>query len=435
MLPRVLEPVAREYLNENAAVAIIGARQVGKTTLALEIAKGTPSAYLDLESPNDRAKLGEPEHYFGSHCDELVVIDEIQRMPELFEVLRGQIDRNRRRGKRVNQFLILGSASRDLLRQSGESLAGRITYLELSPLQLLEAGSSEIDKLWVRGGFPESFTAKSDAASQRWRRAFVSTYLERDLPQLGPRIPAESLRRFWTMLAHRQSSPWNADELAGSLGLSGKTMNNYLDLFVDLFLVRRLSPWHENVGKRLVKTPRIYVRDSGILHSLLGITTVDDLLGHPIVGKSWEGFVIDSLLSVCESSTSAHYYRTSGGAEIDLLLELPKAERWAVEIKRSLSPKAARGFHSACEDLKPTRRLVVYPGAERYALGSDVEAIPLAVAMQELQQQLSPVAVADSSDQYRHDAVARALTAQGSLSATEADALEQSVEQIRRSWR
>lgn len=384
MFPRAVRPLVSSLLNEFAAVAISGARQVGKTTLALEIAREHASVYLDLESPIDRGKLQEPEAYLANHADDLVVIDEVQRMPQLFDVLRGQIDRNRRRGKRTLQFLLLGSASRELLRQSGESLAGRITYLELAPLNLVEVGTTRLNELWLRGGFPESFLAKNDAVSNRWRNAFITTYLERDLPQLGPRIPAETLRRFWTMLAHRQSSPWNAEELAGSLGLSGKTMSTYLDLFVDLFLVRRLPPWHENVGKRLVKTPRIYVRDSGILHALLGLTTPDELLGHPIAGKSWEGFVIDSLLSVAEPNTTAHYYRTTGGAEIDLLLHLPGNQLWAVEIKRSFSPKVEKGFHFACQDLHPSRQLLVYPGTERLALGSDVEVLPLALAMEEL---------------------------------------------------
>jgi uncharacterized protein len=387
MFSRALLPIVDEYLNQFDAVAIIGARQVGKTTLALEIAGRQASVYLDLESPSDRNRLSEPELYLMNHEDELVVIDEVQRMPQLFELLRGQIDRNRRRGRRARQFLLLGSASRELLRQSGESLAGRIVYLELSALNLTEVGTPRLNELWLRGGFPESLLAKDDAASSRWRGAFITTYLERDLPQLGPRIPAETLRRFWVMLAHRQSSPWNAEELAGSLGLSGKTMAKYLDLFVDLFLVRRLAPWHENVGKRLKKIPRIYVRDSGLLHALLGITTLDELLGHPIVGKSWEGFVIDSLASVVGPDATLHYYRTTGGAEIDLLVQLPQGQLWAIEIKRSLTPKVERGFHVACEDLKPSRRLLVYPGTERFSLASDVEVVPLAIAMEELRDQ------------------------------------------------
>lgn len=262
-------------------------------------------------------------------------------------------------GKEPGSSFYLGSASRELLRQSGESLAGRITYLELTPLHLGEVGDSNLDQLWLRGGFPESFEARSDAASARWRSASVTTYLERDLPLLGPRIPAETLRRFWTMLAHRKSSPLNAEQLAGALGLSGKTMSHYLDLFVDLFLVRRLTPWHENVGKRLVKSPRIYVRDSGIVHSLSGISTREQLLGHPIAGMTWEGFVVDALLSCADSRVSAHYYRTTGGAEIDLLLKFADSEVWAIEIKRSLTPKVEKGFHLACQDLKPSRRFLV----------------------------------------------------------------------------
>jgi predicted AAA+ superfamily ATPase len=384
MFARSLAPHVDELLKDFAAVAIVGARQVGKTTLAHQLAEQRPSVYLDLESPTDRARLSEPEAYLRNHEDELVVLDEVQRMPQLFAVLRGQIDRNRRRGKRSGQFLLLGSASRELLQQTGESLAGRIDYVELSPLHLLEVGDKQLDPLWLRGGFPESLLARNDAASNRWRNAFISTYLERDLPQLGPRIAAETLRRFWTMLAHRQSAPWNAEELARSLALSGKTVASYLDLFVDLFLVRRLPPWHQNVSKRLVKTPRVYVRDSGILHSLLGLRTQDEILGHPIVGKSWEGFVIDALLAVIPDGTTAHFYRTSAGAEIDLLLHLPGNRLWAIEIKRGLAPKVEKGFHLACEDVRPSRRLVVYPGTEQFPLPSEVEAIPLGAAMSEL---------------------------------------------------
>ena len=384
MIDRALRGQVELLLDDFAAVAIIGARQVGKTTLALQFADQRPSVYVDLESPVDRAKLGDPDLFLRNHQDELVVLDEIQRMPEIFRVLRGHIDRNRRRGKRAGQFLLLGSASRELLQQTSESLAGRIAYLELSPLHLLEVSESLLNQLWHRGGFPESFLARSDASSNTWRSAFITTYLERDLPQLGPRVAAETLRRYWTMLAHRHSAPWNAEELARSLALSGKTIASYLDLFVDLFLVRRLPPWHENLGKRLVKTPRVYVRDSGLLHSLLGLRTLDELLGHPIAGKSWEGFVIDGLLAGAQKSVTAHFYRTSAGAEIDLLLQLPRNQTWAIEIKRGLTPKVEKGFHLACEDLHPTRKLVIYPGTERFALRSDVEAMPLAAAMSEL---------------------------------------------------
>ena len=386
MIKRSLVGRIENLLNDFAAVAIVGARQVGKATLARQIADVRPSVYVDLESPTDRAKLSDPELYLRNHQDELVVLDEVQRVPELFGVLRGHIDRNRRRGKKVGQFLLLGSASRELLRQTSESLAGRIAYIELSPLHLLEVGNDSLDRLWLRGGFPESFLARSDVTSHNWRNAFITTYLERDLPQLGVRIPAETLRRFWTMLAHRHAAPWNAEEIARSLALSGKTIASYLDIFVDLLLLRRLPPWHVNLGKRLVKTPRIFVRDSGILHSLLGLRSLDELLGHPMAGRSWEGLVIDGLMAVVQEDVTAHFYRTSAGAEIDLLLNFPGNRTWAIEIKRSLAPKVEKGFHLACEDLRPTRKIVIYPGTDRFPLQSGIEVLPLSEAMREFHE-------------------------------------------------
>ncbi|AJD44052.1 ATP-binding protein [Rhizobium sp. SEMIA 4085] len=366
-----------ELLNNNPAVALLGPRQVGKTTLALEIGEQRPSIYLDLESDSDRAKLAEPELYLAGHEDKLVVLDEVHRLPDLFQNLRGLIDRGRRKGLRSGRFLLLGSASMDLLKQSGESLAGRIAYLELAPIDGLEVEAGELNKLWVRGGFPDSLLAANDTVSQRWRIDFIRTYLERDIPLLGPRIPAETLRRFWTMLAHHQSGLLNAAEFARALGVDGKTVASYLDLMVDLLLVRRLEPWHSNAGKRLVKSPRVYVRDSGLLHSLLGLTTLDDVLGHPVAGASWEGFVIETLHAVMPEGAQANFYRTSAGAEIDLVVTLPRDRRWAIEIKRSLTPKVERGFHHACLDLEPDRRIVVYPGSEAYPLGNDIEVLPL----------------------------------------------------------
>jgi predicted AAA+ superfamily ATPase len=367
-------------LAEVPAVALIGPRQVGKTTLAVEIGESRPSIYLDLESDADRAKLAEPELYLAGHADKLVILDEVHRLPGLFQILRGLIDAGRRRGQRTGRFLLLGSASIDLLRQSGESLAGRISYLEMRPLDGLEVGDDQIDRLWVRGGFPDSFLAASDRASQRWRQDFIRTYLERDIPMFGPRIAAETLRRFWTMLAHHQSGLLNAAEFARSLGVDGKTVAGYLDLLVDLLLVRRLEPWHSNAGKRLVKSPRIYVRDSGLVHTLLGLSSYEDILGHPIAGASWEGFVIETLTAAAPEGTKANFYRTAAGAEIDLLLTLPGGELWAIEIKRSLQPKLERGFHHACDDLSPAKRLLIYPGRERYPLADGVEVMPVVVA-------------------------------------------------------
>lgn len=372
------ELIAR--LDESPAVALLGPRQVGKTTLAHEMADERPSIYLDLESDRDRAKLTDPELYLESHEDKLVILDEVHRLPDLFQLLRGLIDRGRRKGLRTGRFLLLGSASIELLAQSGESLAGRIAYLEMRPLDALEVGNGDTDRLWIRGGFPDSFLATSDAASRRWRQDFIRTYLERDIPMLGPRIPAETLRRFWTMLAHHQSSLLNASDLGRSLGVDSKTIASYLDLLVDLLLVRRLEPWHSNGGKRLVKSPRVYVRDSGIVHTLLGLATREDVLGHPVAGASWEGFVIETLISAAPEGTQAHFYRTSAGAEIDLLLTIPGHGLWAFEIKRSLSPKVERGFHHACADLDPARRIVIYPGEETYRLAENIEVCAVAEA-------------------------------------------------------
>jgi predicted AAA+ superfamily ATPase len=377
MIKRLIRQELLTAIGENPAVVLLGPRQVGKTTLALEVGTTRPSLYLDLESVSDRARLADPERYLAEHEDELVILDEVHRAPELFQSLRGLIDRGRRHGKRVGRFLLLGSASMDLLKQSGESLAGRIAYLELSPFDALEIEAAQIDRLWLRGGFPPSFLAASDAASFKWRQDFIRTYLERDIPQLGPRVPAETLRRFWTMLAHTQSSVLNAATLARGLGVDGKTIARYLDLLVDLLLVRRLQAWHSNVGKRLVRSPKVLVRDAGLVHALLGLTSREQLLGHPVVGHSWEGFVAETLLELAPVGTEASFYRTSAGAEIDLVLSLPGGELWAIEIKRSSAPTIEKGFHFACADLKPARQFIVYSGDERFPLGAGTEAIGL----------------------------------------------------------
>ncbi|MBB3595084.1 hypothetical protein FHX08_005494 [Rhizobium sp. BK529] len=361
-------------------MALIGPRQVGKTTLALDVSKKRASIYLDLESDADRAKLAEPELYLDQHKDKLVILDEVHRLPNLFQDLRGLIDRGRRAGRRSGQFLLLGPASVDLLKQSGETLAGRISYLEMYPIDGLEVPPRELETLWLRGGFPDSLLAANDRVSLRWRQDFIRTYLERDIPQLGPRIPAETLRRFWMMLAHHQSGLLNAAELARSLGVDGKTVASYLDLLVDLLLVRRLEPWHANVGKRLVKSPKVYVRDSGLTHALLGLGTTEQLLGHPIAGASWEAFAVETMIASAPAGTSANFYRTAAGAEIDLLLTPPAGRPWGIEIKRSLSPKVEKGFYQACVDLQPERRIVIYPGQESVPLKNDVTAMPLPMA-------------------------------------------------------
>ena len=335
------------------------------------------SVYLDLEDPADREKLADAALYLSGHEDKLVILDEVQRAPELLQTLRGLIDKARRRNVGTGRFLLLGSASIDLLRQSGESLAGRIAYVELEPFNVLEADGDTHEKLWIRGGFPDSFLAKSDKTSAVWRESFIRTYLERDIPQLGPRVPAETLRRFWTMLAHTQGGTLNAAQLARSLGVDGKTVARYLDLLVDLLLVRRLPPFHANVAKRLVKSPKVYVRDSGIVHTLLGLDNRDAVLGHPVAGGSWEGFVLENLLSVAPDRVNATFYRTSAGAEIDLILEMPGGNLWAVEVKRGLAPKLEKGFHHAREDLKPERCFVVYSGIERYPKANGIEVIGL----------------------------------------------------------
>jgi predicted AAA+ superfamily ATPase len=383
-LPRLLIAQLRERLRHVPAVVLLGPRQVGKTTLALGIADESSSIYLDLEDADDRAKLANPNRYFADHEDELVILDEVHRVPELFQQLRGIIDRGRRSGKENGRFLLLGSAAVDLLKQSGESLAGRISYLELGPFSALEVDPADLDRLWVRGGFPRSFLAESEDVSLRWRRDFIRTYLERDVAQFRPRIPAETLRRLWTMLAHNQTQLLNSALLAQSLGVDNKSVANYLDLLVDLLLVRRLPPWHSNAGKRLVKSPKVYVRDSGIAHALLGIRDKETLLGHPVVGATWESFVMETLIGAAPEGTEAHFYRTSNGTEIDLLLTLPNGELWAVEVKRSSAPKLERGFHSVCADLRPQRRFLVYPGTERFPLDETTDAIGVIALAQAL---------------------------------------------------
>lgn len=384
MIPRRIRPEAALLLEESPAVVLTGPRQVGKTTLALNIAGGRPATYLDLESEGDRSRLSEPELYFADHVDELLVLDEIQRIPGLFETLRGVIDRGRREGRGNGRFLLLGSASLELLAQSGETLAGRVAFVELAPFDLTEVGSERLDRLWVRGGFPESFLASTDEASLRWRRDFIRTYLERDIPQLGPRIPAETLRRLWTMLAHNQGALLNAAKLAQGLGVSGATIGRYLDLMVDLLLVRRLPPRLTNAGKRLVRSPKVYLRDSGLLHALLGIADKDSLLGHPVLGGSWEGLVIETLIGVAGANAEPSFYRTSNGTEVDLVLSWADGREWAVEIKRTLAPKLERGLRSALGDIQPERSFVVYPGSERFPLGDGVEAIGLGELCDEL---------------------------------------------------
>jgi predicted AAA+ superfamily ATPase len=379
MIPRRSLEAVKHALARQPAVALIGPRQVGKTTLAFEIAQTRPSLYLDLEAREDREKLSSAALFLNAYADRLVILDEIHRAPELFQTLRGLIDEGRREGRRTGRFLILGSAAIDLLRQSGETLAGRIAYVDMGPFDVLEVVKDrhDQDRLWVRGGFPDSYLARDDAESLARRKDFIRTYLERDVPQFGPRIPAETLDRLWTMLAHNDGQLLNASRLAASLSISATTVTRYIDLLVDLLLVRRLQPFHGNLGKRLVKSPKVFIRDSGLLHALLGIGDYNDLSGHPVVGASWEGFVIENLLAAAPDDTRASFYRTAAGAEIDLVLELPKHGLWAVEIKRGLTARPERGFHLACDDVQPSRRFVVTGGQDRYPLSPGLEAISL----------------------------------------------------------
>ena len=392
-IPRSLSVRLKERLRQFPAVALLGPRQVGKTTLARLLAEtGAESppnpvetgVYLDLENPVDQEKLADARGYLGTKRGRLVILDEIHRAPHLFQTLRGIIDERIRGGEPSGQFLILGSASIELLRQSGESLAGRIAYLELGPLDIREVAERDQTRLWMRGGFPLSFLAPTDADSAVWREQFIRTYLERDIPALGPRVPAQTLRRFWTMLAHSQGGLWNAASLARSLAVDGKTVARYVDLLADLLLVRRLPPFHANVRKRLAKSPKVYVRDSGIVHALLRLDDPESVLGHPIAGASWEGFVVETLLRAAPERTQASFYRTASGVEIDLVLELPGARVWAIEIKRGLAPAVSRGFRTALDDVQPDRAFIVHGGEDRYPKGSGVEAIGLRELANEL---------------------------------------------------
>lgn len=365
-------------LGQFPVTALLGSRQVGKTTLARQIASERNAVFLDLERPADLAKLREAEIFLGASANKLVIIDEVQRLPSLFPQLRVLVDNDRRPGR----FLLLGSPSPDLRRQSAEFLAGRIEYHELTPFTLDEVGVTPENqqRLWLRGGYPGSFLAASDTASMRWREAYIRTFLELDIPQLGIRMPSEYLRRCWTMLAHLQGQLWNGSQLSRSLGISHPTARHYLDVLSDTFMVRILLAHHANLGKRLIKSPKTYLRDSGLLHALLGIARIEDLLAHPAVGASWEGFVIEHLIAHATEGTRAVFYRTSAGAEIDLLLERGKRlDAW--EVKFGLAPRLTRGYHEALRDLGLESGKVVYSGDEQYPLGANAVATGLGMAV------------------------------------------------------
>lgn len=394
MITRRLGPVIEEQLGRMPGVVLLGPRQVGKTTLAKTIAmqRMDRALYLDLERPMDRRRLHDADTFLRAQAGKLVIIDEIHRAPSLFETLRGIIDDRRADGDRAGHFLLLGSASLDLMRQASETLAGRVAYVELAPIDALELPmeAGDMNRLWVRGGFPESLLARDDAASLDWRRAFARSYLERDVPMFAPRLPAETIGRLWTMLAHAQGSPLNQSRLASSLAVSTPAVGRYVDLLVDLLLLRRLRPWSGHVRKRLVRTPKTYIRDSGLVHALLDLQTWEDVLGHPVAGPSWEGFVIDNLIAASGARRTPYYYRTEDGAEIDLVFERAGVVEFAIEIKRSTAPTLSRGFHMACDTLQPKRACLVHPGGERWAITKGVEAIPLVDLMRDLGNLTNP---------------------------------------------
>lgn len=385
MLPRLLSADLMQALQTMPAVALLGPRQVGKTTLALEVAHSAlnkPTHYLDLELDSDLAKLADTEAFLRRYDNQLLIIDEVQRRPDLFRILRGLIDSRKRTGEKNAHFLLLGSASRDLLQQSSESLAGRIRYLELTPFTVAECHAIDpqgfnADKLWFRGGFPQSYLADSDRESYQWRTDFIATYVERDIPQMGIQIPATRMKRFWAMLSHLHGQQVNFSVLAKSLEVSHTTVRNYLDTLTDLYMVRQLQPWSGNTSRRLVKSPKIYLRDTGLLHQLQRITTFDDLLSHPVLGHSWEGFVIESIIATLPSEWQYSYYRSADQTEIDLILERPPHDVLAIEIKRTSAPKLGAGFHNAAQDIRATKKVVVYAGPDRFPLPHDTEAISL----------------------------------------------------------
>jgi len=390
MYKRSTEPVLHELLQQFPAVVLLGPRQVGKTTLALAEGQAhADSLYLDLELPSAQRQLDDPEAFLLTHRNRLVILDEVQRLPEIFAVLRAIIDIRIRSGEPSGQFLLLGSATGVLLQQSSESLAGRMFQLELSPLQAREIiGSADpvaqsLHMLWIRGGFPLSWLAKNDTESFRWREAFIATYLERDIPALGPRIPATSLRRLWTMLAHLQGSLLNYSQLATALAISGQLVHRYVDILCDLMLLRRLPAWHGNVGKRLVKSPKVYVRDSGLVHALLGLTNYESVLSHPVAGLSWEGFVIEQIMSAAPSLEYS-FYRTAQGAEADLIIDFRHGQIWVVEIKRSSAPTVSKGFHQAAVDVNAHRKILVAPVEHTYQMKDNVQVMSVQTLIAEL---------------------------------------------------
>jgi predicted AAA+ superfamily ATPase len=363
-------------LDAYPVVALLGARQVGKTTLAKSIGRdfGKSSVYLDLENPDDFVKLNEPGLYFRDHRDKLIILDEIQLKPELFSILRSVVDEGESNGR----FLILGSASPDLLNQSSQSLAGRIRYHELNPFSVFEVGIEHAERLWLRGGFPDAYLASDLEGAFDWIASFIKTFLERDLGMLGFRLSPHHMRRVWTMLAHYHGSTVNYSSLSRALGVSDPTVHHWIDVLEDTYMLRCVRPWSGNTAKRLVKSPKIYLRDSGIVHNLLGVEDKEKLLSHPVLGASWEGYVMEQIIAAAPDRSNVSFYRSSNGNEVDLILETPKRGLLAFEIKRSLSPSLNRGTYAALEDISPKQAYVVYSGEETYRMSEDITVIPLA---------------------------------------------------------
>ena len=374
MIGRRILPNIEKALLQFPAVALLGSRQAGKTTLARSVGSSrVNSLHLDLERPSDLAKLADPELFLSRHVDQLVVLDEIQRQPDLFPVLRALIDENRRPGR----FLLLGSASPQLLRQTSQSLAGRISFHELAPFDVSEIkpGHAGLADFWLRGGYPLSWLTESNERSLAWRESFILTHLERDIPAFGIRIPGPTLHRFWQMLAHLHGQMWNASRLASGFGVSAPTVQHYLEILEATYMVRRLPPLHVNLGKRLVKSPKIYLRDSGLLHALLGIRSLDELAGHPVVGPSWEGWVVEQVAQLLSSQWRLSFYRTATGAEMDIVAERGE-RRIGFEIKLSSAPSLSKGFWSAMKDLQLEQAYVVAPVETGYPIAEKVEVIP-----------------------------------------------------------
>ena len=363
----------KSLLSQNPIVAIIGARQVGKTTITYEIEKHwkAPSTRFDCEDPDDLVRLNEPKLAL-KNLSGLVIIDEIQRKPDLFPLLRVLVDRENNKAT----FLILGSASPNLLKQSSESLAGRISYFNLNGFSLIEVGQENESKLWIRGGFPRSYLAQTDKASVTWRKDFIRTFLERDIPQLGFNIPAITLRRFWTMLAHYHGQIWNGSELGRAFGMTHASVKRYVDLLSDALVVWQLKPWFQNIGKRQVKAPKVYIKDSGILHGLLGIETMNGLENHPKIGASWEGFVLSEILGKLSiEPDDAYFWATHAGAELDLLVVVD-GHPYGFEVKRTTAPKITPSMKNSLNDLSLKKLFVIHAGEHEFDLSEDIRAIP-----------------------------------------------------------